>query len=164
MHSQVSQIFPNKPPAKALFLCPVESIGDLPEKIKASSPNFGLLLAFNAEAVKSEEISEAAAKLVEKGLAYLCAWGPDCERVHDLFDEAAQKKNGELTGDDVIMTTWHENETLIEALWFFLHAAFPTQSFQANCLDWIIAPIRNRDWEQEVRGKIRELAFIPPSE
>jgi hypothetical protein len=164
MDSQVSMIFPHKPPARAVFLCPAQSIGDLPERIKTSSPNFGLLLAIDAKGVKSQEILEAGTKLAEKGLAYLCAWGPDCERVHDLFDEAAQKKNDELTGDDVIMTTWHSGDTLIEALWFFLHGAFPTQSFQASCLDWIIAPIRNRGWEQEVRNKIQEVAFSPPSE
>jgi hypothetical protein len=164
MHSQVSMIFPKKPPARTVFLCPAESIGDLPEKIKASSAYFGLLIAMDASGIKKQEILEAGAILAEKGLAYLCAWGPDCERVHDLFDAAVEKKNGELTGDDVVMTTWHVNETLIEAMWFFLHGAFPTQFFQANCLCWIIAPIRNSRWEQEVRSKIREVAFVPPSE
>jgi len=164
MHSQVSMIFPKKPPARAVFLCPAESIGDLPEKIKASSPNFGLLLMMDAKNINSQEILDAGTTLTQKGMAYLCAWGPDCERVHDLIDEAAQEKHDELTGDDVIMTTWHSSDTLVEALWFFLHSAFPTQSFQAGCLDWVIAPIRNHDWEQEVRSKILETAFNPPAE
>ena len=163
LYSQEREIFPEAP-ARVLYLCPVESVGDLPNKIQPSSPNFGLLLAMDARGEANQEILEAGAKLVEKGLACFCAWGPDCERVHDLFDEAARKKNDELTGDDVIMTTWHSRDTLIEAMWFFIHAAFPTQSFEPSCVDWIIAPIRNRDWEQEVRTKIRDVAFIPPSE
>ncbi len=164
MQSQVSMIFPNEPPARAVFLCPAQSIEELPAKIKTNSSNFGLLLIMDAKDKGDKELLDAATKLADKGLAYLCAWGPDCERVHDVFDEGVQKKNDELTGDDVIMTTSHADEPLVEALWFFLHSAFPTQSFQASCLDWIIAPIRNRDWEQEVRSKIQEVAFNPPTE
>jgi hypothetical protein len=163
LHSQEKDIFP-KAPARELYLCPADSVGELPEKIRANSTSFALLFAVDAKALNDQEILDAAAKLVEKGLVVLCAWGPDCERVHDLFDKAAREKNDALTGDDVVMTFWHAKETLIEALWFFVHAAFPTHSFEANCLDWIIAPIRDRDWEQEVRDKIREVALIPLSE
>lgn len=163
LHSQEKEIFPEAP-AREIYVCLAESIGDLPGEIRASSPSFGLLLALDAKALNDQEILGAAAKLVEKSLVVLCAWGPDCERVHDLFDRAAKNKNDELADDDVIMTTWHSRETLTEAMWFFIHAAFPTQSFEPNCADWIIAPIRNRDWEEEVRTKIREVAFIPPSE
>jgi hypothetical protein len=163
LQSQEAEIFPEAP-ARELYLCHAESVGDLPEEIQASSSNFGLLLALDAKALNDQEILGAAEKLVEKGLVVLCAWGPDCERVHDLFDKAARKKNDALSGGDVIMTTWHSRETLTEVMWFFIHAAFPTQSFEPNCADWIIAPIGNRDWEEEVRTKIREVAFIPHSE
>jgi len=164
MHSQFSHIFPRKPPAKAVFLCPAESIEELPGEMRTTSPNFGLLLLMDATGVKNQEILQSGARLVERGLAYLCTWGPECERVHDLFDEAAAVRNEKLSSDDVIMTTWHSGETLTEALWFFFHAAFPTQFFEANCLDWIIAPIHNRSWEQEVRTKAGELALIHPAE
>jgi len=161
VQSQVSQIFPEKPPAKELYLCPADTITELPGKIKTASQNFGLFLALNAKNLRSEEIGQAAKKLVEGGLAYFCAWGPDCERVHDIFDQSSEKRNSELTGDDVIMTTWHSDETLIEALWFFIHSAFPTQCFVTSCTDWVIAPIGNHDWELEIRSKIREAAFLP---
>jgi hypothetical protein len=107
---------------------------------------------------------QAAGDLAEMGLACLCAWGPDCERVHDLFDVAAGPKNDELTGDDVIMTSWHSGDTLLEALWYFVHTAFATRCFEMTCTDWIIAPIGNPEWEKEIRGKVSEIAFEPPAE
>jgi hypothetical protein len=157
------EIFPERA-AKELYLCAANTIGELSEKIKTTSRSFGLFLAFNAETLKDDEILQSAGNLVEMGLAYLCAWGPDCERVHDLFDIAAGPKNDKLSGDDVIMTSWHARDTLVEALWFFVHAAFPTQCFEMSCTDWIIAPIGNPEWEKEIRDKIGEVAFEPPSE
>jgi len=157
------EIFPEKAP-KELYPCAANTIGELSEKIKTTSQSFGLFLAFNAETLENEEILKPAGELVGAGLAYLCAWGPDCERVHDLFDVAARSKNDTLSGDDVIMTTWHTRDTLVEALWFFVHSAFPTQCFEMSCKDWIIAPIGNPEWEKEIRDKIDEVAFEFPPE
>jgi hypothetical protein len=162
MDSQVSFIFPKEPPVRDIYLCLADSISDLPQRIKPASQNFGLLLLIDAHPLKSEEIRLAGAKLVDQGLAYLCAWGPDCERVHDIFDEASQIRNSQLSCDDVVMTTSHSDEPLIEALWFFLHGAFPTKCFETSCTDWVIATVGNPDWEQEIRNRIEEVAFLPP--
>jgi hypothetical protein len=163
-HSQIEHIVPRRLPGRAVYLCRAATIEELPRKIKATSQHFVLLLAFDAELLQGEEIERVGERLVEQGLAYFCAWGPDCERVHDLFDAAAESKNEKLAGDDVVMTTWHSDEPLVEALWFFLHSAFPTKYFEPNCTDWIIAPIGNPEWEEEIRKKIREVACAPPSE
>jgi hypothetical protein len=42
--------------------------------------------------------------------------GPDCERVHDIIDEVIVNRNPGETDEDVIMTTWHDDEALNEAL------------------------------------------------
>lgn len=98
------------------------------------------------------------------GLAYLCAWGPDCERVHDIFDEEDLARGLERGTHDVIMTTWHNDESLEEALWFFVHSASPADGYVHGCADWVIAPIANPVWEQEVREKIRRVASEPPGD
>jgi len=162
-HSQLEMIPSRKPSTKNIYLCSAQTIDQLPAQIEATSKHFGLLLAFNSDSIKAEEIEQVATMLVDKGLAYLCAWGPNCERVHDLFDAAAASKNEDLIGDDVIMTTWHADEDLHEALWFFLHSAFPTQFFETSCTNWVIAVIGNRKWEDEIRSKIKEIASSPSS-
>ena len=60
--------------------------------------------------------------MLEQGIAYLCVWGTDCERVHDLFD--LERMPDEPKGR-VVMTTWHSKESLSEALWFFANCVEP---------------------------------------
>jgi hypothetical protein len=149
----VGKVFVDKP-TKSLHLCSSESIADLATVVCTTSQHFGLLIAFDARGVEWEAIESVAEKLIGKGLVYLCAWGPDCERVHDAFDDASVELNAEATVDDVIMTTWHSNEGLTEALWFFVNSAYPTRSYEHSCSDWVIAIIGNPQWEQIVRGAI----------
>jgi len=65
----------------------------------------------DARAIGNEQIWQAAESLISKGLVYLCAWGPECERGHDCFDDAIRKReldgSPEQTSDATIMTTWH---------------------------------------------------------
>jgi hypothetical protein len=147
-------------PEKVFYLCPTDSIENLGEKITPSNANFGLFVAMNASGVADESILQGAKQLLSKGLVCLCTWGSDCERVHDRFDVAARGINSELSGDDVIMTTWHADETMEEALWFFVHAAFVTKKFDKTCKDWIIAPISSPEWEHLIRSKFGEINII----
>ena len=159
VHSQISQIFPNPPPARQIYICPWESIDELADKLNPHSTHFGLFLVMDAQEIESKRLGKPAATLLKKGLAYLCAWDPDCKRVHDTFDTQDLARKLERDTHDVIMTTWHNDESLEEALWFFVHSAFPAADYVRGCNDWVIAPIANRQWEREIREKIRKVAF-----
>ena len=130
-------------PEKVFYLCSANSMENLADTTTLSTANFGLFVAMNANGVADDSILRGAKKLFSRGLACLCTWGPDCERVHNLFDVAARDINSELSGGDVIMTTWHSGVSMEEALWFFVHTAFVTEKFEKTCKDWIIAPISN---------------------
>jgi hypothetical protein len=148
---------------KSLYLCVCPSLAALPEAVTPTSPHFGLLIALDARGVRDDEIWRSAESLVSKGLAYLCVWGPDCERVHDRFDEAINEMQLDGVGvseDDVIMTTWHSDEPLSEALWYFVNCAFPTHAYERKCKEWIIAPIASSEWEQVLRSEIHN-AYKP---
>jgi hypothetical protein len=147
-------------PEQNLYLCPADSIKDLADKTAGSQANFGLFVAMNAIGVEDDSILQGAKKLLSQGLACLCTWGPDCERVHDLFDIAAREINSQLSGDDVIMTSWHSDESMGEALWYFVNAAFVTEKFEKTCKDWIIAPISNLEWEQQIPTTIAQMNTI----
>jgi hypothetical protein len=144
-------------PERVFYLCPADSIEELGQKIGDSSINFALFLAMNANGVDDGTVVQGAKKLLSKGLASLCTWGPDCERVHDLFDFAARDIESKLPGDDVVVTTWHSDETMEEALWYFARASFVTDNFVKTCKDWIISPISNPEWEQQIRAKIARI-------
>lgn len=44
------------------------------------------------------------------------------------------------------MTTWHDDESLEEALEFFINSAIPTQGFAADSSFRLVICIANPDW------------------
>lgn len=51
----------------------------------------------------------------------LCCWGPGCERLHDCFDEADVCHKLDDADAPVVMTTWHDRESLDS----YLHTGAP---------------------------------------
>lgn len=56
--------------------------------LELSNDYFGAFLACNADIFSDELVLSFAEQLLQQGLVYIDVWGKDCERVHDLFDEA----------------------------------------------------------------------------
>lgn len=54
------------------------------------------------------------------------------------------------------MTTWHDDEPLGEAAWFFANMAYPDDGFEADCKDWVAISVGNLDWEGELRAELVE--------
>ena len=63
--------------------------------------------------------------LVAAGCLYMCAWGPDCSSWDDSVDYANLEafSYGDIPEDRFVMTTWHDEEPLEEALWFAKYTA-----------------------------------------
>jgi len=156
-----SEVLPDRP-RRDIYLCPSESIESLVLQIVPPSPHFGLLLAVDARPLDADRIGYLAEDLVGKGLAYLCAWGPDCERVHDIFDEIIVEMDPEQN-KGVILTTWHSKERLDEALWFFINSAFPNEAYEGTCHAWIVASIGCPEWEQTARGAFNKTDRLDPT-
>jgi hypothetical protein len=143
-----SKVLPDRP-AKSFYLCAVDSLDVLPGAVGPRSENFRFLLAINASGLSNEFIFQTAEKLIEMGIVYLCAWGPDCERVQDDFDEA------NISGVRHIMTSWHANQTLEEAIAFFVGCAYPSDEFADKCQHWIVASVGNSERSGVVRAEIK---------
>jgi hypothetical protein len=89
--------------------------------------------------------------LLRHGIAYLCVWGPDCERVHDQFD--LERVPDEPKGR-VVMTTWHSKESITDALWFFATCAEPDEGFESECTDWVAISVANEAWAETIRVEL----------
>jgi hypothetical protein len=63
--------------------------------------------------------------LVASGCLFMCAWGPDCSSWDDSVDYANMEafSYGDIPQDRFVMTTWHDDEPLDEAVWFAKHTA-----------------------------------------
>ena len=108
----------------------------------ASLPQAVLPTPFRAVVVAEESVSAEWQALVSEwlvrcGCLYMVAWGANCSSWDDSVDwaniEAFDFK--QIPEDRFVMTTWHEDQPLSEALWFAKHNAFhPTIKLQHTLL------------------------------
>jgi hypothetical protein len=113
---------------------------------------FTCLCAMDASGVSVDDIAALLERLLILGCAYLCAWGPDCDRVHDIMDEIVVGDNPPDTDRGLVMTTWHTHDTFEETLWFLEQCTFPAEDKFPNGADLaLILCIGNSDLPQAVR-------------
>lgn len=60
----------------------------------------------------------------------------------------------------VIMTTWHDKETLEEALWFFVNCSSPDAAYADSCHAGIAITIGNSHWAKQVAGYLSNLSTL----
>lgn len=73
--------------ARILFHLPLDDLKDYPKHLPLHSPHHTLFIACDSRDISVAEIARFAEMALQDGAAYICAWGPDCERVHDIVDE-----------------------------------------------------------------------------
>jgi hypothetical protein len=145
-------------PERNFFVCASNNLDELADKILPTSPNFALFIAMDPQSIADEKVKDFAKSLFSRGLASFSAWGPECEKVHDLFDAAdAEVHPGKPTCEDFIMTTWHSRESLKSALWGFVHAGMTASNYEQTCKEWIIAVLENPAWEEEIRTSFSKI-------
>ncbi len=109
-----------------------------PASLQLPSRRFRLFIAADSRDTSVGAVSEFVKAALKQGAVYCCVWGPGCERFHDIIDEVVvedglhERMFVGPTPSDVIMTTWHSEESLEEALDFFTTSAQPTKGFVAD--------------------------------
>jgi hypothetical protein len=76
-----------------------------------------VLFIASEKSVISAEVRDAR-RWVDAGVGYMCAWGPASSELDDLFDYATFLPEVGTPLTFTLMTTWHDNEPLEDALWF----------------------------------------------
>ena len=133
-----------------LFLLSLNSSEEL---VTLSVPSkFVCLIAWDAHDVSTDEIGRVTELLLDAGAVYVCAWGSDCDRVHDIIDELIAYAGA--TGRDVpfVMTTWHSNQPLAEAIDFALTCAVPGDEHLSACRSTLGIANGSSEWASEIRA------------
>lgn len=125
------------------------SLGDF-GAFDVPSKNFVLLVAADTRDEKKRDMVEAAQTLIRAGASYVCCWGPDCKRFHDCFDEADQIVNGEGKTERTVVTTWHKDEPLEEAVWFAVTTAWPSYAYELTTGAVIALSIGSPEWASRI--------------
>jgi hypothetical protein len=149
-----------------VFLLGITSLDNMPENLQLPSKRFVCLLAMDARGLGVNLISALAEKLLNAGCVYFCCWGPDCERVHDIVDDVIVDKGVTPISWGHVMTTWHSNDSLQEAVEFFLWLAAPNTTHAAHCASALALRVGNDfdvvELELEVVNHLNNPPTNPP--
>jgi hypothetical protein len=87
--------------------------------------DFALLLVGTDSISSAEEREFVCREIVRQGCRYAVCAGEQCELWHDLIDDAylAESHDDSPSPDQMMMTTWHTQETLNEVVWHFRDCA-----------------------------------------
>jgi hypothetical protein len=140
---------------RELFLLDLSTPEDLPELLSLPSKHFACLVAWDSTAATADQITHFARRLLQAGAVVVCAWGPDCRRVHDLTDLAAESLQLN-TGSGSVMTSWFPDESLSEAIWFVLMSSWPDEAYEETCGSTIATVIGSPVWSAEIRSAFSE--------
>jgi hypothetical protein len=145
---------------RELGIVELPNLESLPANLNITGPHFACLVLCDSHEYDANAIGSFAESLLVQGAVYVCAWGPDCERVHDIFDEEIVGGGPEVPRfSDGVMTTWHDNEDLDDALFFFLLCTYPDDEFSETCCSALVISVGNSDWADLARA-----ALSKPSE
>ena len=153
---------PLVPGERSVHSTEAATLGDFAESVEAPATNFVLFVAADTRDLPAAEMVAHAKALLRAGASYVCCWGPDCERLHNCFDEAEFALFGEGTDEGGIMTTWHPDESLEEALWYAVHAAWPSSEFEASTSAVLVATVNEPEWALQVQEYLEAGAPLPP--
>jgi hypothetical protein len=124
-------------------------------ELHVPSEHFVLFIAADTSDIPGVDLVDFAAALIRAGAAYICCWGPDCERFHHCFDEADFVVNGEASDSRVLMTTWHDDESLEDALWYALNSTIPAPAYEAGTQSVIAISIGDQGWSDRISAYLK---------
>lgn len=141
---------------RTMYLLELDSLEDWPEELGMKSPHFVLFLACDARDIDDDDLAAFAGAALGQGMVYLSVWGEDAERVHDVFDETDADVNPDSTADSVVLSEWHEDEPLAEALRFAVATASPAHDHESTCRATLCVSVGNPDWAERMRGWLED--------
>ena len=131
-----------------LYVLDAREPSEIPSTLSMKGRYFVALIAWDASNVPDPIVDTLARRLLAAGCVYVCCWGPGCSQVHDLFDEADIER---APNGPYLMSTWHKDEPLSEAIWFALFNAYPDDAFFSDCQSAIGISIGSSEWAGEIR-------------
>jgi len=137
-----------------LYFTAAAGIATAPSAFPWSSHHFVVLLAMDSTTASEDTLAVYCESLVVRGCSYFCAWGPGCERVHDIFDSQC------LHTESVIMSTWHADEPLDDALWFFLRSSWPDDAYFDSTRAAIAISVGNEEWASHIEHRLADIPAL----
>jgi hypothetical protein len=130
-----------------LYLVELATADALPTDLSLEGLHFACAILLDGNATNTDAIGRMAVSLLEQGLIYACTWGPGCERVHDNIDEELVGGGPEMPRFPLeVVTTWHANDSLDDALYYWLSITQPHDKYSESCTSSLVLSIGNAEW------------------
>ena len=137
-----------------------------PTTLNLPTKRFRLFVAADVTELNADALADFAWAALRGGMVYFCVWGRGCEKFHDVVDEviandfAGERRFAGPTAKDTVMTTWHDNETLEEALDFFSTLALPTEGLRPNSSYRVAISVGNPAWAAKAKQSLESAEFL----
>ena len=136
------------------FIMDAQGPSQVPARIVLPGKRFIALVIWDCEAESTDEIKALGESLVASGLSYACCYGKGAGRMEGAVDTAAVDRLLDRSSREHqhISTTSHEDESLDDALWFFLHSAWSPDSHSDKPESMLVLQIGATD---EVASRVK---------
>ena len=136
-----------------------------PTTLNLPTKRFRLFVAADVTQVNPNALADFGRSALRSGMVYFCAWGQHCEKFHDIVDEVIANDAGKLrlagpTAKDTVMTTWHDDETLEEALDYFITLARPTEGLVPNSSYRVAICVGNPAWTAKAKQSLESADYL----
>jgi hypothetical protein len=105
------------------------------EDIGLPKPHFVSTFFLHDTDWNEDDLTELLHRLIKNGCVYLLFHGRGCKKAHDLAD-AAQSQDG--TPENVIMTTWHERESVKDVIFDTFITAHPAEDYADSFTSYVV--------------------------
>lgn len=135
---------------RQLELIGVPSLAELPDVLIPRNAPFVLFVATGSSAMAEPELVELCERVIGLGAVYASCWGPECKRLEVCFDQAESALHPGARS--IVLTTCHEHDSLEDAIWFVVHAAYPDDDYEDGWNSVVIATVGNDDWRRRAEA------------
>lgn len=144
------------PLARRVHLAFAPTFSDIQGIVFPPGP-FVVLLGGDTSDVPVDLLYAMANCLLDRGAAYILAWGAGASRCEDIVDEAAAMRTLDNPEAPTIMTTAHEGESLDEVLLFATTAAVPAEPLAAATADVVLVFHGTVGWFNEAQNLLEDI-------
>ncbi len=140
-----------------VFLLELPNLLAMPARVELPSPHFVCLLAVDARNVSASMIVRLVSDLLQKGLVFLCTWGPGCQRINHIFENIAiQHDLAAGREHPVTVSMSFEEDSLDVTLDFFQNVCHPNPVFEKTCKTGIVIPVGHAKLASYIRHWMTE--------
>ena len=138
---------------RRLYLAQLARLEDWPTQVEEPARPFVVFTAFDATSLTDDELISFARLLLEQGCVYACSGGARRRArarrlLITLRSPPSEQASPYVAEDDVVMTTWHDDESLDDALWFAVFSAYPAYGELTGVL-----AISGQTWAGEIESR-----------